>query len=245
MVENLKKTFIFKNSILLTLFIISVANLNNLITFDFNFDKKNELIIFVLLLLIYTPIVGIPLYYLVKTINTRVPSSTSSSGSSSQGVIFNPTYDGGTYTTYEGGSGEDTGQTTIIIQKKFNEIINDIQGGNIIEKDKLKHTYVYVIFLLVMSILFIAYSVLIFKYDTTFTKTQSFILFIFTTSLLFLFCRNIVSIILNLLTKSRTPNLIFSIKLFFILNLVYFISYFHFYNKQKKDKETRKKNSIQ
>ena len=73
MVENLKKTFIFKNSILLTLFIIFVANLNNLITFDFNFDKKNELIIFVLLLLIYTPIVGIPLYYLVKTINTRVP----------------------------------------------------------------------------------------------------------------------------------------------------------------------------
>ena len=125
------------------------------------------------------------------------------------------------------------------------KIIDFIQGGDSIDKDMLKTKYVYEIFLAVIFTLFIAYSVLIFKYDTTFTKTQSFILFIFTTSLLFLFCRNIVIIILNLLTKSRTTNLIFSIKLFFILNLVYFITYIHFYNKQKKDKETRKKNSIQ
>ena len=215
MVENLKKTFIFKNSILLTLFIIFVANLNNLINFDFNFDKKNELIIFVLLLLIYTiVVVGISLYYLVEFI-----------------IIYLTDF-----------SLVPTPAAPASATKK---IIDFIQGGDSIDKDMLETKYVYEIFLAVIITLFIAYSVLIFKYDTTFTKTQSFILFIFTTSLLFLFCRNIVIIILNLLTKSRTTNLIFSIKLFFILNLVYFITYFHFYNKQKKDKETRKKNSIQ
>tara|TARA_R110002072_G_scaffold260710_1_gene419180 strand:+ start:147 stop:794 length:648 start_codon:yes stop_codon:yes gene_type:complete len=215
MVENLKKTFIFKNSILLTLFIIFVANLNNLINFDFNFDKKNELIIFVLLLLIYTiVVVGISLYYLVEFI-----------------IIYLTDF-----------SLVPTPAAPASATKK---IIDFIQGGDSIDKDMLETKYVYEIFLAVIFTLFIAYSVLIFKYDTTFTKTQSFILFIFTTSLLFLFCRNIVIIILNLLTKSRTTNLIFSIKLFFILNLVYFITYFHFYNKQKKDKETRKKNSIQ
>lgn len=215
MVENLKKTFIFKNSILLTLFIIFVANLNNLINFDFNFDKKNELIIFVLLLLIYTiVVVGISLYYLVEFI-----------------IIYLTDF-----------SLVPTPAAPASATKK---IIDFIQGGDSIDKDMLETKYVYEIFLAVIITLFIAYSVLIFKYDTTFTKTQSFILFIFTTSLLFLFCRNIVIIILNLLTKSRTTNLIFSIKLFFILNLVYFITYIHFYNKQKKDKETRKKNSIQ
>lgn len=213
--EN-KKTFILKNSILLTVFIFFITNINNLITFNFNFDKKNEVIIFVLLLIIYTPFIIISLIQ---------------NGSTPQVVS------GGTPTTT-------AAPPPPVGPELLNEIIKFIQGKDSIDKDTLKTEYVYEIFLALIFTLFIAYSVLIFKYDTTFTKTQSFILFIFTTSLLFLFCRNIVTIILNLLTKSRTPNLIFSIKLFFILNLVYFITYFYFYIKQKKDRETSKKNSI-
>ena len=222
MAEN-KKTFILKNSILLTLFIFIITNINNLITFNFNFDKKNEVIIFVLLLIIYTPIVSISLYYLLIIRFVHRPRF----GRPGAVVTGRPIYEGG----------------SLIVART--NIIKFIQGGDSIDKDMLlEMKYVYEIFLAVIFILFIAYSVLIFKYDTTFTKTQSFILFLFTTSLLFLFCRNIVSIILNLLTKSRTPKLIFSIKLFFILNLVYFITYFYFYNKQKKDDKTSKKNSI-
>ena len=170
MAEN-KKTFILKNSILLTLFIFIITNINNLITFNFNFDKKNEVIIFVLLLIIYTPIVSISLYLLIIRSNQRPMTN-------------RPIYES-------------------------DSVIKYLQGGDSIDKDMLETKYVYEIFLALVFILFIAYSVLIFKYDTTFTKTQSFILFIFTTSLLFLFCRNIVIIILNLLTKSRTTNLIF------------------------------------